>query len=463
MSHNDPFFTQDDDGPTVIRPLPGGRRPRPATPSAPPPVLTGAAAAELSTSDATNPLAGCASGLLGVAAQLRRTLSHPDPSALRDQLTSQVKAFEQCARSRGLVDNVVLPARYVLCSLLDESILDTPWGSQSVWGERGLLVTFHNETWGGEKFFDALDRLLSYPRGNLQLLELMYLCLAMGFEGRYRVREGGRNELQQVRERLYLAIRDQRGEPEAELSPHWRGITRQRDPLLHQLPLWVASAVVGLALLGLFAFFSFSLHRASDPVFAGLAQAGKGFSLAVDRERPERAAVATTSDPGVKSEVTSANDGAPLTLRVLLADDIAAGRVEVIDRPLGQTVVLRGDGLFASGRSEVQPGFLPQLKRIAQALSQLPGRVLVTGHTDSVPIRTLRFPSNQVLSQARADNVKAILVDAMGPAERLTAEGRADTELLVPERPADARNRRVEITLIRAGRPALVIDSRSTA
>lgn len=462
MNHDDPFFSQDHDGPTVIRPMPGGRRPRPAAPSAPQPAaFSGAPTAELGISDASNPLVGCASGLISVAAQLRRALSHPDPSALRDQLTRQVNSFEQCARARGLADNVVLPARYVLCSLLDESILDTPWGSQSVWGERGLLVTFHNETWGGEKFFDVLDRLLAYPSGNLQLLELMYLCLAMGFEGRYRVRDGGRNELQQVRERLYLAIRDQRGEPEAELSPHWQGIGRQRDPLLHQLPLWVASAVVGLALLGLFAFLSFSLHRASDPVFAGLAQAGKGFSLAV--ERPERTTALTTSATDAMPERPSAERIAPLTLRMLLADDIAAGRVEVIDKPLGQTVVLRGDGLFASGRSEVQPGFLPQLKRIAEAMSQLPGRVLITGHTDSVPIRTLRFPSNQVLSQARADNVKTILVDAMGSGERLSAEGRADTELRVPERPADARNRRVEITLIRDGRPARLTDPDSTA
>jgi len=461
MSHDDLFHSQDDTAPTVIRPMPGGRRHRPASPSAPPLADRGATTAPVSLGDATNPLIGCASGLLSLAAQLRRALSHPDPSALRDQLTGQIKTFEQCARARGLTDNLVLPARYVLCSLLDESILDTPWGSQSVWGERGLLVTFHNETWGGEKFFDALERLLAYPSGNLQLLELLYLCLAMGFEGRYRVRDGGRNELRQVRERLYLAIRDQQAEPEAELSPHWQGMGRQRDRLLHQLPLWVASAVVGLALLGLFAFLSFSLHRASDPVFAGLAQAGKGFSLAI--ERPERLVTEATSGPAPQSSTTRTPAEDPLTLRMLLADDIAAGRVEVIDKPLGQTVVLRGDGLFASGRSEVQSSFLPQLKRIAEAMSRLPGRVLITGHTDSVPIRTLRFPSNQVLSQARADNVMAILADAMGSAGRLSAEGRADTELRVPERPRDARNRRVEITLIRDGRPVRLLDPGSTA
>jgi type IV/VI secretion system ImpK/VasF family protein len=191
---------------------------------------------DLSASIAQNPLVGCASGLLGAAAQLRGTASHPNPSALLDGLAGQVRQFETCARAKGMADAVVLPARYVLCALLDESVLDTPWGSESVWGARGLLISFHNETWGGEKFFQALDRLLAHPSGNLNLLELLYLCLALGFEGRYRVRDGGRSELEQVREKLYLTIRNQRGEPEQELSPHWRGYSKRRDPLIHQPP-----------------------------------------------------------------------------------------------------------------------------------------------------------------------------------------------------------------------------------
>ncbi|UHD16097.1 type IVB secretion system protein IcmH/DotU [Thiocapsa bogorovii] len=444
MSQDDPFFSGDEGGPTVIRPIPGGRRHRAA---APPPLPSAGAPsadwrADLGASLAQNPLAGCASGLLAAAAQLRGTAAHPNPSALLDGLVRQVRQFETCARARGMTDAVVLPARYVLCALLDESVLDTPWGSESVWGERGLLISFHNETWGGEKFFEALERLLAYPSGNLNLLELLYLCLALGFEGRYRVRDDGRNELEQVRERLFLAIRSQRGEPEQELSPHWRGFGQRRDPLIHQLPLWVLAAISGIALLGLFSLFTFALHRASDPVFAGLAQVGRDIPTPVAPREAVRL--------GVDTDETTASGVAPPTLRMLLAEDIATDRLEVVDRPLGQTVILRGDGLFLSGRVDVRPEFVDRLKRVGEALLQLPGQVLVTGHTDSVPIRTLRFPSNQVLSQERADNVRTLLADVMGDSARLAAEGRADTELRVPANPKDARNRRVEITLMPA-------------
>jgi type VI secretion system protein ImpK len=386
-----------------------------------------------------NPLVGCAAGLLTIAAELRGTLSHPDPAGLREGLVQQVRAFDTCARAKGFTDAVVLPARYVLCALIDESILDTPWGTQSIWSHHGLLISFHKETWGGEKFFSALDRLLAYPSGNLNLLELMYLCLALGFEGRYRMRQDGRVQLDRVREQLFQTIRSQRGDPEPELSVRWQGAEVGQDPLVHRLPIWVFSAIAGLLLTGLFAFYSFSLNRSSDPVFLSLSQLDQDLEAIVDRPRIPVAQVLPVVD--------SAAIPPPLTLRLLLEEDIAAGRLEVVDRPEGQTVIIRGDGLFASGSSSVAPVVLPLLMRIGDALARLPGSILVTGHTDSVPIKTLRFPSNWHLSQERALRVTESLAEVVGDQGRFTAAGRADTELLMPENPRDARNRRVEVTL----------------
>lgn len=459
MTDDDPFLSPGDAGPTVIRPIPGGRRPPgmapEAAPSAPAPA---SAAPSFQIGDVPvnldNPLVACSVGLLTVAAQLRGTPSHPDPEGLREGLTRQVRSFETCARAKGLVDAVVLPARYVLCSLIDESVLDTPWGSHSVWSNRGMLISFHNEAWGGEKFFSALDRLLAYPAGNIHLLELMYLCLALGFEGRYRVREGGHAQLERVREHLYQTIRAQRGEPETELSPHWQGVTQKRDPLIHQLPLWVFASLAALALLALFAYFTFALNRTSDPVYLSLGGLDKGLPTFTDRPQ--------TRIPVIDTPPEKPTGPPPLTLRILLADEIAAKKLEVVDRPQGQVVIIRGDDLFPSGSSEVRPQYVPLLKRVAEALAQLPGAVLVTGHTDSVPIKTLRFPSNWHLSQARADNVRDLLVQVAGNPGRFTAEGRADTELRVPDNPKDARNRRVEVMLMTpaqrlgASRPASV-------
>ncbi|WP_206197454.1 type IVB secretion system protein IcmH/DotU, partial [Pseudomonas viridiflava] len=81
----------------------------------------------------------------------------------------------------------MLAARYVLCTVLDEAVLTTAWGSSSNWSTMSLLSHFHQETFGGEKFFQLLERLGSNPARHLHLLELMYLCLALGLKGKYRV------------------------------------------------------------------------------------------------------------------------------------------------------------------------------------------------------------------------------------------------------------------------------------
>ena len=86
--------------------------------------------------------------------------------------------------------------------------------------------------------------------------------------------------------------------------------------------------------------------------------------------------------------------------------------------------------------------------RIAHGIAEFDGGVQIAGHTDDQPIRTLRFPSNWILSQRRAEAVTSLLESVL-PASRLSAEGRADTEPLVDNStPANrAQNRRVEVSL----------------
>ncbi len=73
------------------------------------------------------------------------------------------------------------------------------------------------------------------------------------------------------------------------------------------------------------------------------------------------------------------------------------------------TVVLRGDGLFDPASIAVKDRYVPVLNRIADALNQVGGQVVVTGYTDSIPIQNARFPSNYHLSQERADVVQKMI------------------------------------------------------
>lgn len=437
MTTDDPFFDPSDTNKTIIRPRPGGRRPAPSQPAPPPPrepvpVNIGLPDAGL------NPLLATAAPLLTVATQLRNTASHQDSGGLRSRLVEEVKRFETKARGKGITPEATMTARYVLCALIDETVLGTPWGSDSIWSKQGLLITFHNEAWGGEKFFLLLDKLMQNPTGNQHLLELMYICLTLGFEGRYRVLEGGQRRLDELREQLYRTIRLQHNEFERDLSPHWQGIVDRRNPLIRYVPLWVLAALACALLLVMYIGFSYSLNRDSDPVLTALHNVGNDATTILTRPKPQ-----------LKSEPRPIHIP---KLREFLAQDIREGRIDIKEQYDQTTILIRGDGLFGSGSDAVSPGFHPLIRRIAEALMTIPGRVLVTGHTDNIPIRTLRFPSNWDLSQKRAESVARMLSNITGSHQRFSAEGRADTEPLAPnDTPKNkARNRRVEIMLMKA-------------
>ncbi len=443
---------RDSDDRTVIRPRPGGGIPTPgaggATPPPPPsppggaprpPSGGGPDAAEMRVDAIAtgfrNPLVRAAVPLLVLAGQLRHTLEHPDPEGLRRRVIQEVSDFEARAARAGLPAQRVLPARYVLCAFIDEAVLSTPWGTQSTWSSQGMLITFHKEAWGGEKFFTLLEQLLASPAQNRDLLELMYVILALGFEGRYHTQPNGQSALEALRRELYLTLRQTTGEPPRELSPHWQGLHQPDRRLSRATILWATAAGATAFLVLTYLTLTLLLNSASDPVYGTFHRIDQQLAGMMPEPPPVEAAPAPAPEPERPS------------LRKLLADQIAAGKLDVIEEKDRSRIILFGDGMFPSGSTVIRRDYLPVLSAVARALAQFPGRVLVTGHTDNVPIRSLRFPSNWHLSQARADAVADFLARQTGDASRFVAEGRADTEPLVPnDSPANrARNRRVEI------------------
>jgi type VI secretion system protein ImpK len=428
MSKDDPFAAFD--GPsdrTLVMPSPGGRATAQPTPSNPGSAQAQAATPAVLSEFGLNPLIAAANPLLNLVPQLRGTLQHPDPGGLKETLANHIRQFETRAKAAGVAPEKVVAARYVLCTLLDETAASTPWGGSGTWSKHSLLVMFHNETWGGEKFFQLLAKLAENPGANRDILELMYVCMALGFEGRFRVLDNGRSQLEAVRERLAQMLRQQRGEFERDLSPHWRGVAAERKSLASALPLWVAGAVALLLLLSLYLAFAFSLNRGSDPVFA-----------AIQGLRAPAPAARVVAAPAPKPRLAG-----------FLEAEIRAGLVAVRDEERQSVITIRGDGLFEPGSATVTSTVLPLLQRIAEALNTVPGQVLITGHTDAQPIHSARFPSNWHLSQERAKSVSQFLATTVKPPERLSAEGRAEGEPVAPnDSPANrARNRRVEITL----------------
>lgn len=411
----------DDAEATVVLPTPGRKRSSVFAPS----IERQAAAADLAALGGLNRLVEAANPILAAVPQIRHALRHPDPAGLHARLKAQVQGFERSAAAAGIADEDVHTARYALCALLDDSAAATPWGRQ--WAALGLL----SDARAGERFFALLDDLLGSAQ-NPDLIEFFYACLALGFEGRYRTGDGGRQALNQLRTRVYEVLEQRLGKRSRELSSRWRGAEVRARSVSGALAVWGVASACTLVLAGLYFGYSVLLGARSDPVARELA-----------RLKPPAVAIAVAAPkPAPPKEAE-----AVVPVSAELAKSIAGPDVEVADAPGGALILLKGDHLFAPGSARPDAKVFAIIERVAQALDKLPGAIVVTGHTDDQPIRTARFPSNWELSTERARSVAGVLASEMKDPTRLRAEGLADSEPMVPNDSAAnrARNRRVAI------------------
>jgi type VI secretion system protein ImpK len=457
---DDPFSEPDDSERTVIRPAPGGRRP--AAPAAPqqaapspfasrpmPPVQPAApmqptaplpAEGAETISFGLNPLVSAAAPLLQLLGRLRTTYSQPNVEDLRERSIQQVRTFERQARDASVPMEQLRPAHYALCASIDDVVLNTPWGSSGSWGARSLVASFHQEVRAGERFFALLGQMRENPGAYLPVLELMYLCLSLGFQGQYRLSPRGPSELERLREDLYTVIARQRQATDPALAPRWQGVNAPYKPARAVVPSWVMAAAALVVVGGLFVWFSSGLNAASDDAFGHMIAAPLSHMPDIQRAAPVR--------PPPPPPVVQ-----PEPLYVFLKPEIDRGLVTVLGDHSMPIVRIRNRGMFPSGSATVAPQYVHLLERIGEALKAERGPVDVVGYTDNQPIHTVQFPSNYQLSKTRAEAARAIIVRALGDPGRVTAEGRADADPIAPNTTPEGRdeNRRIEVTLRRQG------------
>ncbi|AIC31009.1 type VI/VI secretion system outer membrane protein (plasmid) [Rhizobium etli bv. mimosae str. IE4771] len=394
-----------------------------------------------------------AAPLLNLAHGLRYTEEQPDIDELRSVAIAAVARYERDLASARISPERARAAHYVVCATVDDVVLSKAWGVRAGWARSGLVSTFHMDVTGGERVFDLLDHFHQSPGANKDLLLLIYLCLSLAFEGRTRVSARGGLELARIRDSLYKTLLGQYGVFERELSPHWKGVSARHQPLRTAAALWTLLSVLTLILAFGYLFFTLSLNRASDGTFERLANLPprETPSVLVKVPEPPRESppviVAQTPPPPPPPQVKP-----PSRLDNLLAflqPEVEKKLVTLSDSNGRLLVRISNSGLFATGSAEVSEKFHDLLQRIGGALAAEKFRAVVVGYTDNVPIRTIQFPSNWHLSEARAKAVGEILASFTGPGAILT-EGRADSDPIAGNDTQEGRemNRRTEILVL---------------
>ncbi|MEZ2409399.1 type VI secretion system protein ImpK [Bosea sp. OAE752] len=475
-SPSDPFGRSER---TIIRPNPGGRRaplppapaaPTPAAPQAPqpyqppqvpspgvpgtgdewmsnpapipprqqqaPPPSGGGQALprrdQLLTPNA-NPLLRAAGPLLLLLGRMRANLSNAPFAQLLGQVGESIEAFEHEVRAAGVSHETAQTAKYVIAASADDIVQNIPGDDRHVWTQYSMLSRFFGERIGGVRFFEMLDKAKADPSVNYDLLELMHACLALGFQGIHRTSAGGANNLQMIQRNLFETLRRVK-QPDPELSPRWRGQAIAQAVTGFKVPVWSVAAITAVALLGVYFVF-----RA---LLAGNAEAASTALLSVHPK----------GEVGIMRKVFSAPPPPPPP-PAQPPKVCAAVQPPIVCLVTPNVVIVRlaGITLFEPGQAAVRAEFQPLIERIAAVLEQEGGAVKVVGHTDNVPIRTARFPSNVELSQARAKAVGDMLKTKLTKPDRISFEGKgADTPIAPNATPAGrAQNRRVEILIQR--------------
>ncbi len=408
-----------------------------AGPTRTPPPPPAALAAALNTGAflraSWNPLLAASAPLLDLAGRLRDLPEHANPERLRDRVIAEIRRFESAATTAGSVPEEVRIARFALCACLDDVVLATPWGPRSVWAREGLVAAVEKATGAAERFFDLLDAMLGEPHLHRRELELYYVCLSLGFEGKYRDRPRGMHDLNHRRDALYRVLRRERNQGDRALSPLWRGSNRRFRPPGMVVPPWVMGAVTSAALVILFMGLSQTLTEKADGVAARLIGLLPDRPLEIARLAPPPAG----ASPVLAARIMRA-----------LEPEVRSDAVSILAGEDGALVVRVQGGIFKTGSDSMNARFRAVMERVGQVLADENGHIVVVAHGDDQHSRTVRFPTVQSLTEAQAEAVRQILARRIAP-ERLSAEGRGDAEPVSTEPTPAGRqaNRRVDIRL----------------
>lgn len=207
--------------------------------------------------------------------------------------------------------------------------------------------------------------------------------------------------------------------------------------------LKLARALSGVAIAGVLIYW---IVVSAQVVSGTEGLLGRFAALKVDE--PVVLARAAPPPPEPQVEPVKLNE-----LRSFLSEEISSGAVGVFSQGNTTTIRVSGQQMFPSGSDQLAQQYRPLIDRVARALDEDSGNIIVVGHTDNVQIRSSRFPSNVHLSLARAQAVMEQMAKHLSAPERLSAEGRADSEPIANNvtREGRAMNRRIEIVLVQAG------------
>lgn len=192
------------------------------------------------------------------------------PSAeMRHTVDAWLKEMEARGTQLGYKETQLQDAKFALAAFVDEAVLTGGFAVRNEWERYPLQLEYFKEQFAGIKFFERLDKLLKNAEADADVIEVYYLCMLLGFKGKYDtfLEDQLPGVWQNIAEHLRRVGRLQAGV----LAPHWK-LTDQPEPpkeaKVPELPVWVklvAAASLGIVALS-YLLFQFLLTNQSNGI-----------------------------------------------------------------------------------------------------------------------------------------------------------------------------------------------------
>lgn len=192
--------------------------------------------------------------------RLQSSNSVGDFEAFHGGIQKLFQSFEKQCREFGFEEDDTDIAKYALAAFVDEAVLNSSWSHRERWADNPLQLEYFGTYLAGEIFYDKLESLRTHEKPKPDLLEIYYLCLLLGFKGKYGI--GGQEKLRSLIANVADELKKSKSSTAGHFSPHWM-ISDGRNKSTGGLPRWLVRTCWGIVILALLLYLGlfFKIRR----------------------------------------------------------------------------------------------------------------------------------------------------------------------------------------------------------
>ena len=162
---------------------------------------------------------------------------------LKPKVAAMLNDFEKRAERYRFNHKIVQVSKFALASFMDETVLLNNFPNREQWEKYALQLEFFGEQLAGNKFFEKLESMLNQIEVTQDAVEVYYICMLLGFKGRYAVYE--QEKLLAIMQTTANALVKVGKIVPAELSPHWLANDQPEPPKKRGMPIWAKLGALG--------------------------------------------------------------------------------------------------------------------------------------------------------------------------------------------------------------------------